>query len=665
MLGKSSPFKKFGHNRGGSADDQHSRILHRRTPSASSQGPPVSGHKRNVSRSSNTSVSSNFLAEQYERDRRAILSSCFNQAESGHSAGSKQPNAYVTHVRVIEDSRFPSSRPPKNSPLVNKKKRVLVVSSMADGSGMQIHKARENNNGSFQIGRTWSLKELACVEADLEQHEGFILTMGKRYYWETNTAKERTVFIRSLVKIYMENSGGHVPQLFNWDLSLFYLDETSYQRAKITPAQPRSNSQVASNGSSPYIPQMSHAPKAPVKLPAISSAQALTPPSRSPNTTPYINVEIQSVTESQQNSQTPSVDFNLSSTSSHNASNQNHSVPQQHNESVHTSDRPPSPQMEVVGPTVSSDRYSKRESGSEVNGELKKDVQSRSANASNFLSELNSVLEKPLQAPEVTISRSVEPEVLAEHQVGVKDIDEEAKEDDFNELIEPDSPHQDEGLYQHAENEMSQELSFEKGDEVRYSQILENQDPALHEYHEVSTIREEPLNICSTDEKQQSPTGSQKAHIDVDNQALMDTLDEVNWSVDDCSSDLLFKLSNKLAETEHKMNQELLSLPGYDKDFQSYQGQVMHECEQLDPTLSFFVMELSTVSRDIEFVENQSNGLQVESANKKMLWKDLSDVLSSVSVDESTLNKLASDFAADRKQSGDPRRIVKISAYST
>ncbi|CAI7483551.1 CRE_collapsed_G0029510.mRNA.1.CDS.1 [Saccharomyces cerevisiae] len=58
--------------------------------------------------------------------------------------------------------------------------------------------------------------------------------MSKKYYWETNSAKERTVFIKSLITLYIQTFEGHVPELVNWDLSLFYLDERSYQRAVIT-----------------------------------------------------------------------------------------------------------------------------------------------------------------------------------------------------------------------------------------------------------------------------------------------------------------------------------------------------------------------------------------------------------------------------------------------
>ncbi|SSD62187.1 uncharacterized protein SCODWIG_03949 [Saccharomycodes ludwigii] len=190
----------------------------------------TSAHKRN---SSVNSVSSNLLAEQYDRDRNSIISSCFNKKLDPKTG---QPIlTYFTHVRIIEDSKYPSSRPASNSSLTNKKKRVLIVSANNQTNQVFLNKARENHDHTFQIGRTWSLKELTCLESDPMVPEGFVFTMTKKYYWETNTAKERTIFTKTLVKIYMDYFEGRVPILINWDLSMFYLDERSYERAVIHP----------------------------------------------------------------------------------------------------------------------------------------------------------------------------------------------------------------------------------------------------------------------------------------------------------------------------------------------------------------------------------------------------------------------------------------------
>lgn len=95
-----------------------------------------------------------------------------------------------------------------------------------------MHKGRENVNGTFSIGKTWPLDDLSAVESfgstgttsgeDVVRKQwaggaGFIVTIGKPYYWQANTAKEKQFFIMSLVKIFTKYTGGKVPELIGLD----------------------------------------------------------------------------------------------------------------------------------------------------------------------------------------------------------------------------------------------------------------------------------------------------------------------------------------------------------------------------------------------------------------------------------------------------------------
>ncbi|SCU94664.1 LAME_0F08526g1_1 [Lachancea meyersii CBS 8951] len=721
MAGKSSPFKKFSHHRGNSTEEPlQSQIHHRKSPSIGTRNPPIAGHTRDASRSSNTSVSSNFLAEQYERDRRAILSSCFAEDTLGSNAASKPSKTYVTHVRIIEDTRYPSSRPPATSPLANKKKRVLIVSARTNGAGMQIHKARENTNGSIQIGRTWSLKELVCVESDLEHPEGFAFTMGKRYYWETNSAKERTVFIKTLIKIYMEESGGRVPRLVNWDLSLFYLDEQSYKRAAIPSATQHS---VSSSGQSTSRPATTasnqssatsgfeaspHVPHAPVKLPAIASRpnhsqdsrntgslapetkqprlhnsstgipqhpQHVKPPSRSKEDPQLAVAASQRAPTPTHVSERPREEPQLNVATTHRAPTPTHysdrsspsskSLNDPANYHQHASKKGGYDQQKAKDaepltllPSHSSHQSLQAPSGEAIPYHLHEAKDSQTPDSADFLSELNSVLTEPSKPSQLNglIMKDVRDPELASFSITKQD-DESAEIEDLNKSVSSD-----EVLSMDLKDDTN-ELSFERGDEMRYSQVLEERDEELidendvnnedyddleeehgyhasHAYHEVSVIKEEPVTVPAGDFKKEELSVAASAFSGIGDQVLVETLEDVSWSVEDGSTELLHKLSKKLADTEYLLNRELVALPKSCLAFPALQLKVLAECEKLDPTLSFFAMELSTVSRDIEFVENQENGLQVESANKKMLWKELSEVLSSVSVDEITLNNI-------------------------
>lgn len=96
---------------------------------------------------------------------------------------------------------------------------------------VRVHKARENSNGSFSIGKTWLLDDLTTIQSftgtpigpNGEQYNlwagptGFIVTLGKSYYWKANSQKEKQFFIASLLKIYHKYTGGKIPDLIGFD----------------------------------------------------------------------------------------------------------------------------------------------------------------------------------------------------------------------------------------------------------------------------------------------------------------------------------------------------------------------------------------------------------------------------------------------------------------
>ncbi len=138
--------------------------------------------------------------------------------------------SYITHIRIIEDAAYPSSPPPLESPPDNKKARVIIVAVRRSGR-VRMHKARENANRTFSIGKTWVLDDLAVIEsftnavpqtAEEQQNKsmagptGFIVTVQKPYYWKANTAKEKDFFIFALIKIYKKYTAGKLPQLIGF-----------------------------------------------------------------------------------------------------------------------------------------------------------------------------------------------------------------------------------------------------------------------------------------------------------------------------------------------------------------------------------------------------------------------------------------------------------------
>lgn len=139
--------------------------------------------------------------------------------------------SYITHIRITEDAAHPSLPPPPTSDPDNKKPRVIIVAVRKSGR-VRLHKARENSTGSFSIGKTWNLDELNAIqsytgsgptdararqEKQWASNTGFIVTLGKPYYWQAVTAKEKDFFIASLTKIYRKYTGGKLPELIGFD----------------------------------------------------------------------------------------------------------------------------------------------------------------------------------------------------------------------------------------------------------------------------------------------------------------------------------------------------------------------------------------------------------------------------------------------------------------
>ena len=181
--------------------------------------------------------------------------------------------SYITHIRVVEDAAYPSSPPPLESPPDNKKARVIIVAVRKSGR-VRMHKARENANRTFSIGKTWPLDELATIESftnavpqtpEEQQNKsmagptGFIVTVQKPYYWKANTAKEKDFFIFALIKIFKKYTGGRLPRLIGF----------SSQELQQLNGVPGSQNGVPQNG----VPQNGVSSAARPNIPVAGSAR--------------------------------------------------------------------------------------------------------------------------------------------------------------------------------------------------------------------------------------------------------------------------------------------------------------------------------------------------------------------------------------------------------
>jgi exocyst complex component 1 len=168
-------------------------------------------------------------AERFEDEKRRLVQSCFSKTD----ASGQLAESYITHIRIQEDSAYPSTPPPPDASPEGKKPRLIIIAVRSTGR-VRMHKARENTNGSFSIGKTWNLEELSAIETfsgnpappqseKEQQHRewagqvGFTVTISKPYYWQAMTSKEKDFFIASAVKIYRKYTKGQVPELRGFD----------------------------------------------------------------------------------------------------------------------------------------------------------------------------------------------------------------------------------------------------------------------------------------------------------------------------------------------------------------------------------------------------------------------------------------------------------------
>jgi hypothetical protein len=213
--------------------------------------------------------------------------------------------SYITHIRIIEDAAYPSSPPPPTANPDAKKPRLVIVAVRKSGL-VRMHKARENVNGTFSIGKTWPLDDLSSVKiytsinptnAEEEQQKqwagsiGFTVTLGKPYYWQANSSKEKQFFIASLVKIYTKYTGGKIPELIGFDTK--EREGLQGAAAGATPSPQQASRPGALYGQAPQNrlpPQRQEAPRErPLRnqpsRDAMQRPQAQIPPSNTPSLT--------------------------------------------------------------------------------------------------------------------------------------------------------------------------------------------------------------------------------------------------------------------------------------------------------------------------------------------------------------------------------------------
>jgi hypothetical protein len=125
----------------------------------------------------------------------------------------------------------------------------------------------------------------------------------------------------------------------------------------------------------------------------------------------------------------------------------------------------------------------------------------------------------------------------------------------------------------------------------------------------------------------------------------MDLLEELGWdgrlaedqTVDDFSANIRREIGRAQATgwLGHIEQQDEKI-----KDLGKAFDRVIEECEELDGLLTLYSHELDTLRDDVEYIEAQSQGLQVQTANQKLLQVELQGLLNTLTISPSDLRVL-------------------------
>ncbi|ORZ26054.1 exocyst complex component Sec3-domain-containing protein [Absidia repens] len=135
--------------------------------------------------------------------RSAIVSSLFSPDSSG--AGEK----LLIHVKVFEDLKQGDAN--KGAGIMGKPRYLCLTQKR---NKCRLYKTKRNQNGTFSVGKSWSLEDVKQVEV-IDENQ-FSMTLNKRYLWSVEKPPDKMVFLAYVVDT-CRRFLKRVPKLVNID----------------------------------------------------------------------------------------------------------------------------------------------------------------------------------------------------------------------------------------------------------------------------------------------------------------------------------------------------------------------------------------------------------------------------------------------------------------
>ncbi|KAG0682105.1 hypothetical protein C6P42_003456, partial [Pichia californica] len=702
------------------------------------------------------------LAKQYEVDMKKIYGSLFKETDS---TGRKSEN-YISHVRIIEDAKSPTSRPPPNSPQSNKKNRFLILSIKTSGR-MRLHKAKESSNGQIQIGRSWDFDELSLMELDDEVPTGFICQMGKKYYWEVHTPKERRVWCSTLLENYIRYTNGNTPQLINCSVDYFHLENiydsyhggpgvSSSQKRNSTPQGlsriPLSPSRNTSNSFTNPNPQRSPSKSNSQEItslkrnlgspiPVISASNSTSsPPPTSPTMAQLARATTAAAISGSANAKNL-VNPQLETRNKLESERKRWEEQKQREEQQRIIEAKQLKEQQENERKIALEQRRKQEIEKRRQQELERrkqeelerrkqeelerrkqeelDRREKEEAEKKFkqLQEIEKTKQEEAEKKRIEEQEKIEKEKIQQqkqrtdaikqrpiHTINPSGIDYIGKRGPPSGMLS-NEPSQlsfevgDESKFQHPnmsiesdinssfdidgyisngeEDGQTAPLNLSKPRAVKESvtnqpskrsiPVITTTDsdilqPPLNSIGNLSNFSQEseinklltPVNQLKEMENNiDSSLGNDERHharsrafsriseTTPANTDLSEIFEEINYNpIEDDSVTLQKKLFRELEKLQYDKIQTLTQVTGVSSALKKSISAAFQNCDRIDPILVLFGVQLSTFKDDVDFIEEQGHGLQVEATNEKILINELNEIVHSVEISDSKLQKL-------------------------
>ncbi|KAJ4160399.1 hypothetical protein NW754_003523 [Fusarium falciforme] len=614
-------------------------------------------------------------AERFEDEKRRIIESCFNKKDVDGSLH----ETYITHIRITEFSSYPTTPPPPQARTPDVQKPRIIIVAVRKSGRVRMHKSKENANGSFSIGKTWNLDDLSRIESytgpeananhrDWAGDTGFQVTLGKPYFWQAQTDKEKKFFIASLIKIYGKYTGGRTPELFGFEQREYeqVMGATRRPPGPARPSLPQQPSQPPSQPeqlpSQPINSSPAQRPAHPVQpthpsLPGHPAAAAQEIPRfRTPPVRPPPNIT---------NSPVGSFDSSASRGGpppprwmAHGNKSQDSVANSLAARSDDASSLPPRSRNEPSPSAGDSDESRPglgpmirvKKSRNEIAGALWKAAATASA-ATAFKPRPGGAGERLRQAqakgdegpdgitgvvPAPPRPPSREKETTPEQPY------EQAKPTEEPKVLE--KPKSTERPKSADRSSLVPEVKIS----LPTSRPSSSHGPPQEAKKSKEPEKKEPRRsiAAGNDVKYLQTLGVNPSILDERSEEFSQWLDYFGWipgeqmrtrNVEEMKADLERELNKAQAggwlarfrEEDERVDAIKLGL-----------DVAMAECEELDNLLTLYSVELSTLSEDIAYIEAQGQGLQVQTANQKLLKKELESLLETCAITSNELEVL-------------------------